>query len=91
MQARLDSFDELESLAMRRPLDEIFEDRGAQSLPVTSYTDEETGYNIVIVAWETPLVVGSQESDGRLLMSGMTFRLLVNMLYQRDMIWAAAG
>lgn len=91
MQARLDSFDELQSLAMRRPFAEIFEDRGAEPLPVTIYTDEETGYEIVLVAWETPLVVGAQESDGFMAMSGMTFRLLVDMLYQRDMIWAAAG
>ncbi|QPC82474.1 hypothetical protein G4Y79_22765 [Phototrophicus methaneseepsis] len=91
LQARLDNFGELQSLVTERPFEMLFEDRNASPLPVTRYTDEETGYEIVMVAWETPLVVGPQEMNGSMMMSGLTYRLLVDMLYQRDMAWAAAG
>ena len=92
LQQRIDNFDELQSLAIARSFAEVFANRGAQPLPVSVYNDEETGYAIVIATWETPLVVGTQEDEnGRLTMSGMTFRLLVDMIYRRDMMWAIPG
>jgi hypothetical protein len=92
MEARLAAFDETMSLRTRQPLADIFETRGAEPLPVEIYEDEETGLSVVLLSWESDLVIGQQEGEsGQLIMSSMVFRVFVDMLYARDLVWLAAG
>lgn len=78
------------SLATQQPLMELLETRNATLQPLEVITDEDTGKAIAIVTITNPQP-DNNESDTfpRLAWSSMNFRLLVNMIYQRDTSWLA--
>lgn len=83
LQARWDA--DLMSLAMRRSIPEMFEQLGAGEPTLTIHEDTATGAHIVRMTWTAPLVRGRSENEfGMLMQSGLQFRLLYQMILNRD-------
>ncbi|MBK8022162.1 MAG: hypothetical protein IPK19_12215 [Chloroflexi bacterium] len=73
------------SMSSRQSLMDLLADRGATySTQVLDSTAGDAA--VALVVFRAPLA-GDQRTDGRLMPSSMVYRLLVQMLYQRDLGW----
>jgi hypothetical protein len=81
---RIDTFD---SLVMRRPLAEIFEDRGAELLEPVVHIDDSTGMYAAVFTFQYPLAANEEDDFGLIQTSGMVYRTLVSSIFQRDTLW----
>lgn len=75
-----------QSIVSRRPLVELFEDRGAELTP-TVIEDEETGLSAAVFAWRYDQSPSEPDESGRYQMSGLTYRLFQQMIFSRDTMW----
>jgi hypothetical protein len=80
----------VESLATRVPIQELFESRGGELLDPVVYEDEATGQYAAVFTFRYD-AAPQEDEEGRLIMSGMVYQLLVQMASQRDTLWLAYG
>lgn len=76
-----------ESLAVKRPLLALIEERGAQVGAAYADKDDETGRAVAILEIRAPLPDNTVQEEGvsRYAPSGLGFRLLVDAIYRRDL------
>jgi hypothetical protein len=77
------------SIANQIPLQELFEDRGAELLDPVVYEDETTGQYAAVLTFRYD-AAPVEDENGRIVMSGMVYQLLVQMAYRRDTLWLAS-
>ncbi|MCA9903394.1 MAG: hypothetical protein KC547_06025 [Anaerolineae bacterium] len=80
--ARIESY---QSIVRDQPFLDILAERNA-AYTVEVFEDETSGAAVAVVVLRGPLA-GAEAVDGRLPSSSQIFRLLVQMLYQRDLGW----
>jgi len=78
------------SIAIQRPLTEILEEREITLQEPKVVQDEETGKWATLIDFKSP-VPNQQPVEGelgsQLIQSALNYRLLISMLYQRDLGW----
>jgi hypothetical protein len=77
--------DGLMSVRMRRPWRTLLDERGELHIQAIEHAD--TGHHVVLVSLEAPLVHADDNIDGLLMMSGIQFRLFMDMVFSRDTAW----
>jgi hypothetical protein len=78
------------SFRVNRPVIELITERGASIEEPRVYTSEETGKSVALFAISGPLPPSTPDEEGRIVQSGLLYRLLANMLYSRDLYWLAS-
>jgi hypothetical protein len=82
--------DDYQSLAAQQPFTKLLADRGATVEDPAVLTSDSTGRHVSVLMFRTPLEA-SEGTEGNVPpRSGAVFRLLVNMLMQRDTLWLAS-
>ncbi len=76
-----------ESMAIRKPLLEILEEREITLVDPQVVQDEATGKWATVIAFTSPVPSSEEDDSGDIVQSGLNYRLLINMLYQRDLAW----
>lgn len=87
--ARIDTMD---SLMVQRPLMEVLAERGVEDVIANVISDEENDRYLAVFELRAPLAT-NEEADGGfgLVSSSMVYRLLIQMVYSRDVQWLATG
>jgi hypothetical protein len=75
------------SMAIQQPLVDILEERGITLVEPQVVQDEDTGKWATVIAFTSPVPGPEQNESDQLVQSGLNYRLLINMLYQRDLAW----
>ncbi len=86
-------FATMDSYSIGRPIHEIFEERGVNEIVSTAVMDEENDRALAVFEFHADLASSDEEDLGPLGFpsSSMVYRLMVNMLFQRDTDWLVAG
>jgi hypothetical protein len=82
--------DTLPSLVTRTPLKQLFDDRGVTSVEGRVVPSSDGARSVALFTLRAPLA--SNEPDpgtGRVTSSSLVYRMLVNMLFTRDLLWLA--
>lgn len=74
-----------QSLAAERPFLEMIEERGATVSGAYADKDDETGKAVAVLEIRSPQPDNELSDDGRYKPSGLTFRLMINAAYRRDL------
>jgi hypothetical protein len=82
--------DDYQSLAARQPFTKLLADRGATVEDPAVLTSDSTGRHVSVLMFRTPLEASEGTEGNAPPRSGAVFRLLVNMLMQRDTLWLAS-
>jgi hypothetical protein len=77
--------DGLMSVRMRRPWRTLLDERGELQMQVIEHA--ASGRYVVLVSLAAPLVQADDSIDGLLMMSGIQFRLFMDMIFSRDTAW----
>jgi hypothetical protein len=73
------------SVRVRRPWRELLDERGELELQVIEHA--ASGRSVVLVSLQAPLVHADDSIDDLLVMSGIQFRLFMDMIFSRDTAW----
>lgn len=86
-------FATMDSYAIRRPIHELFEERGVTEIVSTAVMDAENDRALAIFEFHAPIASSDEDDLGPtgFMASSMVYRLLVQMLFQRDTDWLVAG
>ena len=77
------------SLVRQTAFSEIWDLRGHELSDLEIYTDNSTGLSVLLMPLSNP-VPGSDLVDGRVVQTGLAFRLWLDMVFARDTYWMAA-
>jgi len=79
----------LQSIVMQRDFSELFAERNVSNIEGSVKIDEDTGKALTVITFRAPLASSEYDDDvlGGYMASSMVYRLLVNMVWQRDTMW----
>lgn len=86
--ARIESMD---SFVTERPFTELFADREISAIDAYMVGDDMTGKTSAVFAFHAPLAPDEPDETLGYIQSSMVFRLLMDMVYRRDMPFLIAG
>jgi hypothetical protein len=75
------------SMALQKPLSEILEEREITLEEPRIVEDKETGRWATVITFKSAVPGEKPGEDGHYVQSALNYRLLINMLYQRDLGW----
>lgn len=88
--ALLTRIESYQSLAVRRPFAELLAERGATVEKPVVFVSDDTKRYVTVLTFTTPIEVSEAAADQQLPPSGVVFRLMIRMLFQRDTGWLAS-
>lgn len=78
------------SIVTGRPYLDILLATGAEPPTARVYADAVSGFYVAVIEFSAPLVTATTRADDEMLVqSGLEFSRLVQMVYQRDLLWLA--
>jgi len=82
----------MDSLVMARPLQEMFDDRGITEITTNVIVDEDNDRALAVIEFRAPKATNEDNPETfGIVASSMVYRMFVQMTYQRDTAWLAAG
>ncbi|HEX2620153.1 MAG TPA: hypothetical protein VHL11_08405, partial [Phototrophicaceae bacterium] len=82
--------DLLPSIVRKQPLKDVIADRGAVLTSASVVTDSDTGKSAAVIMFTAPLPPDTPNDNGLITDSGLMYRLLLDMIFQRDTLWLAS-
>lgn len=81
----------MDSFAAARPFTELLADREISAIDAYTVGDDTTGKTSAVFAFHAPLAPDEPDETLGYIQSSMVFRLLIDMVYRRDMSFLIAG